>query len=272
MLNQILFVSATPGDLELELDQKPSEQIIRPTGLLDPIVEVRPTEGQIDDLIKEIKLRIKKGERTFVTTTTIKMSEELANYLKDKGLKTAYIHSELKTMERAEVLRKVRAGIYDVVVGINLLREGLDIPEASLMIILEADKEGFLRNRRSLIQTIGRVSRNSDGKAILYADKITKSMQEAIDETSRRRTIQDEYNKKHNITPKTIVKKIEGKFKDDIYKSYDNVIKSTKTNDAKIRELISKLEKEMKDAASKQDFELAAELRDTIIELRGKLV
>ena len=207
-IDQVIYVSATPGDYELERSTEVVEQIIRPTGLLDPLVEIRPTTNQIDDLLKEVKLRIKNNERTLITTLTIKMSEDLTAFLKEAGIKVAYLHSEIKALERLEIIRKLRLGVFDVLVGINLLREGLDIPEVSLITILDADKEGFLRSERSLIQTIGRAARNANGKVILYADNKTDSITKAVNETNRRRSIQEEYNKTHNITPKTIIKDI----------------------------------------------------------------
>ena len=206
-INQIIYVSATPGQYELEHAPDAIEQIIRPTGLLDPIIDVRPIEGQIDDLIAEINDRVEKNERVLVTTLTKKMSEDLTDYLKEIGIKVQYLHSEVKTLERIEIIRDLRLGKYDVLIGINLLREGLDLPEVSLVTILDADKEGFLRSERSLIQTIGRAARNSNGKVIMYADKMTRSMEIAISETKRRRAIQEEYNEKHGITPTTIVKR-----------------------------------------------------------------
>src|SRR5690554_4878649 len=269
-INQAVYVSATPGDYELAKVDKVVEQIIRPTGLLDPIVEVKPTEGQIDDLIDEIRMRIDKKERTLVTTLTIRMAEKLTDYFQDIGFKVAYLHSEVKTLERIEIIRDLRIGKYDVLVGINLLREGLDLPEVSLVAILDADKEGFLRSQRSLIQTVGRAARNVNGKVIMYADKITDSMQYAIDETNRRRKIQEEHNIKNNITPKTIIKDIR-----DVIKAIQEVDVSKislKAMDKKEKiVMIEKLEKEMKKAARKLDFEKAASLRDVIFELKAEL-
>ena len=268
-LNQVIYVSATPGDYEMNLvNNKVIEQIIRPTGLLDPTVEVRGTTGQIDDLVGEIRERIERNERTLVTTLTIHMSEELTNYLKQLDINVAYLHTEVKTLERLRIIRDLRLGKYDVVVGINLLREGIDIPEVSLIAILDADKEGFLRSNRSLIQTIGRCARNEHGHVIMYADKITDSMQNAMDETLRRRTIQEEYNKVHGITPKTIVKEIR-----DLISNVDTEAdkKSKKKVSKKERvENMIKIEEEMRKAASELDFERAMELRDILLEMKGE--
>ena len=273
--NQLLYVSATPGPYELEHTPEMTEQIIRPTGLLDPKIDVRPIEGQIDDLIGEINQRIEKNERVLVTTLTKKMSEDLTDYLKELGMKVAYLHSEIKTLERIEVIRELRVGTYDVLVGINLLREGLDIPEVSLVTILDADKEGFLRSERSLIQTMGRAARNENGQVIMYADNITDSMQKAIDETTRRREIQMEYNKKHNITPVTIKKEVRDVIRATIaaedQEEYEG--KTTKITKLKGKEkdkAIEQMEKEMKDAAKALDFEKAAELRDILLELKAE--
>ncbi len=268
-IDNVIFVSATPGDYELETSSQVVEQIIRPTGLLDPIIEVRPQENQIDNLVSEINDRIEKNERTLVTTLTIRMAEELTQYLKNIGIKVAYLHSEVKTLERMRIIREVRKGKYDCLVGINLLREGLDIPEVSLIAILDADKQGFLRSSRSLIQTIGRAARNANGHVIMYADTITDSMRYAIDETARRRSIQEAYNKEHNIVPKTIVKEI----RDLISNVDEEGNKKDKKNISKMskkeRELsIERLEQEMKDAAKHLDFERAMELRDLIFELK----
>ena len=268
-INQAIYVSATPGDYELErVNNEVVEQIIRPTGLLDPTIEVRKTEGQIDDLIYEIKERIKKNERTLITTLTIRMSEELTNYLKSADIKVAYLHNEVKTLERLEIVHDLRAGKYDCVVGVNLLREGIDIPEVSLIAILDADKQGFLRSTRSLIQTIGRAARNANGSVIMYADTISDSMEEAIKETYRRREIQEEYNKEHNIVPKTIIKPIQDivKNKDKSISDRSNVTMTKKDKD----KLIKELEKEMMDAARELDFERATELRDALFELRSQ--
>ena len=263
-IKQAIYVSATPGDYELErTNGEYVEQIIRPTGLLDPIIEVRPTNGQIDDLIGEIRDRISKDERTLITTLTIKMSEELTNYLKSLDIKVAYLHSEVKSLERMNIIRDLRLGKYDCIVGINLLREGIDIPEVSLIAILDADKEGFLRSSRSLIQTVGRCARNANGKSIMYADKITDSMKIAIDETARRRKIQEEYNRIHNIVPTTIVKKIT-----DTISNTDDSPKESKPK-KEVQPSIELLEKEMREAAKNLDFERAMELRDIIFELKS---
>ena len=266
-INQAIYISATPGDYELEKTNNHFvEQIIRPTGLLDPIIEIRPSKGQIDDLIEEIRDRISKNERVLITTLTIRMSEELTNYLKELDIKVAYLHSEIKSLERIQIIRDLRLGKYDCIVGINLLREGLDIPEVSLIAILDADKEGFLRSSRSLIQTIGRCARNANGKCIMYADKITDSMDYAIKETARRRSIQEEYNKEHNIIPTTIKK--------DIREAISN-IDETKTKKVKLSKKdklnnIERIEKEMKEAAKNLDFERAMELRDILFELKSE--
>ncbi|AZU63937.1 excinuclease ABC subunit UvrB [Neobacillus mesonae] len=273
-IHNIVFVSATPGPFEIEHTPLMVEQIIRPTGLLDPIIDVRPIEGQIDDLIGEIQDRVKRNERVLVTTLTKKMSEDLTDYLKEIGIKVQYLHSEIKTLERIEIIRELRLGTYDVLVGINLLREGLDIPEVSLVTILDADKEGFLRSERSLIQTIGRAARNSNGRVIMYADRMTDSMEKAISETKRRRSIQEEYNLKHGITPKTIQKGIRDVIRathaaeeQEEYKPTAAFGKMTKKERDK---LITDMEKEMKAAAKALDFERAAELRDLILELKAE--
>jgi len=268
-INQVIYVSATPGDYELEkVDNKYVEQIIRPTGLLDPTIEIKPTLNQIDDIVDQINDRIKKNERVLITTLTIRMSEELTNYLKELNIKVAYLHSEVKTLERLKIIKDLREGVYDVVVGINLLREGLDIPEVSLICILDADKQGFLRSTRSLIQTIGRAARNEKGHIIMYADEISDSMKEAIEETSRRRSIQDEYNKKHNITPKTIVKPISEVISNKVV---DKVEKKSKVNKNELKSAISDIETEMKKAAANMDFERAMELRDILFELKSEM-
>ena len=263
-INQEIYVSATPGDYELEkTNNQYVEQIIRPTGLLDPVIEVRKSEGQIDDIIAEINDRIKKNERVLITTLTIRMSEELTNYLKEMNIKVAYLHSEIKTLERLKIIHDLRSGVYDCIVGINLLREGLDIPEVSLICILDADKQGFLRSTRSLIQTIGRAARNANGKVIMYADNYSDSMNEAIKETERRRSIQEEYNKVHGITPKTISKEIKDVVSNDIKDAKKKLSKREKL------EQIEVLEKQMREAAANMDFEKAMELRDIYFELKG---
>ncbi|MEC1178848.1 excinuclease ABC subunit UvrB [Metasolibacillus meyeri] len=274
-VSQAIFVSATPGPYELEHTPEMVEQIIRPTGLLDPLIDVRPIEGQIDDLIDEIHQRIERNERVLITTLTKKMSEDLTSYLKEVGLKVEYLHSEIKTLERIEIIRELRKGTHDVLVGINLLREGLDIPEVSLVAILDADKEGFLRSERSLIQTIGRAARNANGHVIMYADKMTDSMKKALDETQRRRTIQMAYNVEHGITPQTIIKKIPDVIRatqvaeeEETYVT--KVTKGKKLTKAEIDKLIASLEVEMKEASKALDFERAAELRDTIFELKAE--
>ncbi|GAV12392.1 excinuclease ABC subunit UvrB [Paenibacillus sp. MER 180] len=272
-VGQAVFVSATPGPFELEHTPKMVEQIIRPTGLLDPVIEVRPTKGQIDDLIEEIRIRLDKDERVLVTTLTKKMSEDLTDYLKEIGIKVRYLHSDIKTLERMMLLRDLRLGVYDVLVGINLLREGLDLPEVSLVAILDADKEGFLRAERSLIQTIGRAARNASGRVIMYGDKMTDSMHKAITETERRRKIQMAFNEEHGITPQTIRKKVrdvieatktaESKEGYDISKSVEKMSKKDRQS------VIQRLEAEMKDAAKNLQFERAAELRDALLELKA---
>ncbi|AEI38791.1 excinuclease ABC subunit UvrB [Paenibacillus mucilaginosus] len=273
-VGQQLYISATPGPYELEKCPEMVQQIIRPTGLLDPIIEVRPTKGQIDDLLGEINDRIRKDERVLVTTLTKKMAEDLTDYLKEIGIKVRYLHSDIKTLERMQILRELRLGVFHVLVGINLLREGLDLPEVSLVAILDADKEGFLRAERSLIQTIGRAARNAEGRVIMYGDKITDSMDKAIKETERRRTIQMAYNEKHGITPQTIQKKVR------------DVIEATKVAEQKTEyladvktkmskkdrmSLIERMEQEMKEAAKNLQFERAAELRDAVLELKAEL-
>lgn len=269
-IHQAIYVSATPGDYELERTDQVIEQIIRPTGLLDPVIELHPSRGQIDHLVGEIYKRIEKNERVLITTLTIKISEELTNYLKELGIKVAYLHSEIKTLERIEIIRDLRVGTYDVLVGINLLREGLDIPEVSLVAILDADKEGFLRSDRSLIQTIGRAARNAEGRVILYADKVTGSMQRAIDETARRREIQEKYNEEHDIIPMTVRKDVR-----DVIRATEVVEKEAKYDKKMSRKdkekLMQKLENEMKEAAKALDFETAATLRDAMLELKIEL-
>ena len=265
-LNQVIYVSATPGDYELSLvNNKCVEQIIRPTGLLDPIIEVRPTKNQIDNILEEINKRIEKNERVLITTLTIRMSEELTSYLKELGYKVTYLHNEIKTLERLNIIRNLRLGKIDVLVGINLLREGLDIPEVSLICIMDADKQGFLRSDRSLIQTIGRAARNENGTVIMYADYISDAMRIAIDETNRRRSIQESYNKEHNIIPKTIVKDIREEI--TINTKEEKVVKD-KYSKKEMNEMISTVEKEMKEAAAALDFERATVLRDLLFELK----
>jgi excinuclease ABC subunit B len=271
--HQIVYVSATPGPYELEHASEVVEQIIRPTGLLDPTIDVRPIEGQIDDLLDEIQERVAKNERVLVTTLTKKMSEDLTDYLKDAGIKVNYLHSEIKTLERIEIIRDLRLGKYDVLVGINLLREGLDIPEVSLVAILDADKEGFLRSERSLIQTIGRAARNANGHVIMYADNMTKSMEMAISETKRRREIQEAYNEKHGITPQTIRKEIRDVIRAttaaEEEASYETKPMKKMTKEERAN-TIARLEIEMKEAARALDFERAAELRDLLLELKAE--
>ena len=276
-VNQIMYVSATPGDYELNQTDHKVEQIIRPTGLLDPEIEVRPIKGQIDDLVGEVNKRIERNERVFVTTLTKKMAEDLTDYLKDLGIKVRYLHSDIKTLERLEIIRDLRLGKFDVLIGINLLREGIDVPEVSLVAILDADKEGFLRSTRPLVQTIGRAARNSNGKVIMYADSITDSMREAIDATERRRSLQMKFNKEHGITPKTIVKPIRDvisitKDSDDKENkesfadlNFDELTKKQKQN------MIMTLTAQMQEAAKKLDFEEAANLRDAIMDLKKQV-
>ncbi|HEK9096990.1 excinuclease ABC subunit UvrB [Streptococcus equi] len=271
-VHQIVYVSATPGDYEMEQTDTIVEQIIRPTGLLDPEVEVRPSMGQMDDLLGEINLRIERGERTFITTLTKKMAEDLTDYLKEMGVKVKYMHSDIKTLERTEIIRDLRLGVFDVLIGINLLREGIDVPEVSLVAILDADKEGFLRNERGLIQTIGRAARNADGHVIMYADRMTDSMQRAIDETARRRAIQMAYNEEHGIIPQTIKKDIRDLI--SISRAVEAKATEAETNYESMtrserREAIKQLQKNMQEAAELLDFELAAQLRDLILELKA---
>ncbi|WP_182201223.1 excinuclease ABC subunit UvrB [Paraliobacillus salinarum] len=272
--NQFVFVSATPGPYELEHTPKMTEQIIRPTGLLDPKVEVRPIDGQIDDLIGEINKRTERNERVLITTLTKKMSEDLTDYLKEIGMKVAYLHSEIKTLERIEIIRDLRVGKYDVLIGINLLREGLDIPEVSLVAILDADKEGFLRSDRSLIQTMGRAARNENGQVIMYADRITDSMRRAIDETERRREKQQAYNEKHGITPTTIKKEVRDVIRATMAaESTEDYTEAPKLSNMTKKEkdkMIEQMEKEMKQAARELNFEKAAELRDLVLELKAE--
>jgi excinuclease ABC subunit B len=265
-INQAIYVSATPGDYELELtNNKYVEQIIRPTGLLDPTIEIRKTNGQIDDIVSEINKKVAQNERVLITTLTIRMSEELTDYLKELNIKVAYLHNEVKTLERLKIIHDLRLGIYDVIVGINLLREGLDIPEVSLICILDADKQGFLRSERSLIQTIGRAARNKNGHIIMYADEVSEAMDKAIKETMRRRTIQEKYNKDHGIIPKTIIKDI----KEVVSTTIDKPNDKKKMNKKELNDMITKVEKEMNEAARKLDFERAMELRDILFELKG---
>ena len=272
-IHQAIYISATPGPYELEHTPKMVEQIIRPTGLLDPTIDVRPIEGQIDDLIEEIRARKEKEERVLVTTLTKKMAEDLTDYLKEIGIRVRYLHSDIKTLERIEIVRKLRLGEFDVLVGINLLREGLDIPEVSLVAILDADKEGFLRAERSLIQTMGRAARNANGHVIMYADKITDSMKVAIEETNRRRKIQMEYNEKHNIVPQTIKKEIpdliQATIVTDEQADYDKPALD-KLSKKERQQIIDELEAEMKQAARDLQFERAAELRDMMLELKAE--
>ena len=261
-INQVVFVSATPAEYEKEHSEMTVEQVIRPTGLLDPEIEVRPVEGQIDDLVGEINERTEKGERVLVTTLTKKMAEALTDHMQKLGIKVRYMHSEVETIERMEIIRDLRLGVFDVLIGINLLREGLDLPEVSLIAILDADKEGFLRSTTSLIQTIGRAARNAEGKVIMYADSVTDAMREAIDETERRRKIQSDYNEKHNIKPKTVKKAVREVIK---------TVKETKDTGKKDKNILEKLENEMKKAASELRFEDAAKLRDRIERIRGEI-
>ncbi|MCC5895018.1 MAG: excinuclease ABC subunit UvrB [Alkalibacterium sp.] len=271
---QINYISATPADYEMDRSTQVVEQIIRPTGLLDPIIEVRPIKGQIDDLIAEVNERVEKDERVFITTLTKKMSEDLTDYLKEVGIKVQYLHSDIKTLERTQIIRDLRIGKFDVLIGINLLREGLDVPEVSMVAILDADKEGFLRSARSLIQTIGRAARNENGRVIMYADRVTDSMKQAMSETERRREIQESYNKENGITPTTIKKEVRDLIKistviDDEEKDLSEEIIKQLSRDER-RELIETMELEMKQAAKELDFEKAAQLRDVVMELKTK--
>lgn len=272
-INRVIYVSATPGEYELAHSPEPVEQIIRPTGLLDPQISIRPIDGQVDDLIAEIRLRTSKNQRVLVTTLTKRMAEDLSAHLQDIGIKTAYIHSEVDTLERGDILRDLRMGVFDVLVGINLLREGLDLPEVSLVAIIDADKEGFLRSGQSLIQTIGRAARHQQGEVIMYADHITKSMRMAIDETDRRRAIQQSYNEKHNITPMSIDKAIDEGLRAIIPQKDDG---SSKLNLKKIPKdeyagLVKELSAQMELASANLEFEKAAELRDLISDIRQKM-
>ncbi|MEZ4636218.1 MAG: helicase-related protein [Caldilineaceae bacterium] len=279
-MRQAVYVSATPGPYEMEHAEQVVEQIIRPTGLLDPVVDVRPSEGQIDDLLREVQQRVAKGQRALITTLTKRMSEDLSEYLAELGVKVQYLHSEIETLERVEILRDLRLGVYDVVVGINLLREGLDLPEVTLVAILDADKEGFLRSESALIQTIGRAARHLEGKAILYADKMTDAMRAAIEETNRRRGIQESYNREHGIEPRSIVKGIRDLTDRVRVLAEDKAEYVTENGDKaptldpimlprdELAKLIKNIEKEMKEAAKDLEFERAAALRDQLIELR----
>ncbi|BCX30176.1 UvrABC system protein B [Latilactobacillus curvatus] len=276
-VNEIIYVSATPGPYEAEQTDIQVDQIIRPTGLLDPNIEVRPIMGQIDDLVGEINDRIEKNERVFITTLTKKMAEDLTDYLKELGIKVRYLHSDIKTLERTEIIRDLRLGKFDVLIGINLLREGIDVPEVSLVAILDADKEGFLRSERSLIQTIGRASRNQNGQVLLYADKITDSMRNAMDETKRRRSIQEAYNEAHHMTPKTIIKPVRDAI--SVVQSVEHPEEVKMTNEidfdsmskAEKLEMVERLSEQMRNAAKKLDFEQAATLRDTILEIKSEI-
>jgi excinuclease ABC subunit B len=272
-LNQAVYVSATPAEYELSHSPEPTQQIIRPTGLIDPEIILRPTEGQIDDLIAEIRERVTKGQRVLVTTLTKRMAEDLSTYLQELDIKTAYIHSEVDTLERSDILRDLRAGVYDVLVGINLLREGLDLPEVSLVAIIDADKEGFLRSASALIQIIGRAARHLEGKVLMYGDTVTRSMQQAIDETNRRRAIQEAYNKEHGVTPTSVAKEIDEGLraiipkKDDVKPKLD----LKKIPKDEYASLVKDLSAQMDLASANLEFEKAAELRDLISEIREKM-
>jgi excinuclease ABC subunit B len=271
-MNQVVYVSATPADYELTRSPEPAQQVIRPTGLLDPPIEVRPIEGQIDDLLAEIRATIEKRERVLVTTLTKRMSEDLSEYLKELNIKVAYLHSDVDTLDRTDILRDLRLGVYDVLVGINLLREGLDLPEVSLVAILDADKEGFLRSEQALIQTVGRAARHVDGHVIMYADKITRSMQVTIDETTRRRKIQEEYNTKHGITPTGIAKDIEKGMRPDLPEEAKRAkLDLKKIPKDEYKSLIKDLSGQMEMAAANLQFEQAAELRDIIEDIKTKM-
>jgi len=274
-INQVVYVSATPGPYEYQHSAQIAEQIIRPTGLLDPTIEVKPTKGQVDDLLDQIKTRTGRAERCLVTTLTKRMAEQLADYLLEMGIKTHYLHSEIQTLERVEILRDLRLGVYDVVVGINLLREGLDLPEVSLVAILDADKEGFLRSETSLIQTFGRASRNVAGRVILYADRETESMKKALRETDRRRKMQESYNRKHRITPESVRKAIPDILQSIYESDYVTIPLAAEKPEEyvslfEIPKLIARLKREMREAASRLDFESAAELRDRIKNLEER--
>ena len=273
-IDQIMFVSATPGDYEANHELLRAEQIIRPTGLLDPMVEVRPVAGQIDDLVGEVNKEVEKGNKVLITTLTKRMAEDLTDYMKELGIRIKYLHSDIDTLERTEIIRDMRLNVFDVLVGINLLREGLDIPEITLVAILDADKEGFLRSETSLIQTIGRAARNSDGRVIMYGDKITDSMRLAIDETMRRRKLQQEYNEAHGITPQTIRKAVRDliSISKSVAETENKLMKDPESmNKKELKKLIQDVEKQMRAAAADLNFEMAAELRDKMIELRKNL-
>jgi excinuclease ABC subunit B len=275
-IDQVIYTSATPGPYEYQHSQQVVEQLVRPTGLLEPVIEVKPTKGQIDDLLEQIRARIEKGSRCLVTTLTKRMAEELADYLLEAGIKTHYLHSDVDTLERVEILRDLRLGVYDVIVGINLLREGLDLPEVSLVAILDADKEGYLRSKGSLIQTMGRAARHVDGRVIMYADTVTRSMQEAIDETKRRRKIQEDFNREHGITPQGIRKAIrditERVKAAAVAEKKVEYTAETPASREEIARLVRDLETQMKQAAKALEFEKAALIRDRIIELRKEMV
>lgn len=273
-IHQAIYVSATPGDYELANSPKPAQQVIRPTGLLDPVIEIRKTEGQVDDLMEEVRLKVTSGQRVLITTLTKRMAEDLSSYMQENGVKTAYIHSEVDTLERGDILKQLREGVFDVLVGINLLREGLDLPEVSLVVIMDADKEGFLRSDRALVQTIGRAARHEEGRVIMYADKMTDSMKRAIDETNRRREIQQQYNQKYGITPRSVKKKIDEGLRAIIPQKESD--KKTKIDLKKIPKdeygsLIKDLTVQMEFASANLEFEKAAELRDLIADIRSKL-
>ena len=273
MIDQMLFVSATPNTYEEEHELLRAEQIIRPTGLLDPEISVRPIEGQIDDLITEINKEVEKKNKVLVTTLTKRMAEDLTDYMRDVGIRVKYLHSDIDTLERTEIIRDMRLDVFDVLVGINLLREGLDIPEISLVAILDADKEGFLRSETSLIQTIGRAARNSEGHVIMYADNITESMDKAITETNRRRKLQQEYNKEHGITPTTIKKAVREliSISKEVDRKINDIEKDPESMDSKeLKKLIDKVEKRMQKAAAELDFETAIEMREKLAELKKK--
>jgi excinuclease ABC subunit B len=273
-INQAIYVSATPGEYELAHSPEPAQQIIRPTGLLDPEIQIRPTEGQIDDLIAELNIRIAKNQRVLVTTLTKRMAEDLSSYLLEIGMKTAYIHSEVDTLERGDILKDLRTGIYDVLIGINLLREGLDLPEVSMVAIMDADKEGFLRSESALIQTIGRAARHQEGTVLMYADNITRSMQAAIDETNRRRTIQETYNTEHNVTPTSIAKEIDEGLRaiiPDKEKGKPQKLDLKKIPKDEYKSLVKDLTGQMELASANLEFEKAAEIRDMIADIKAKM-